>query len=88
MYQLTTFRQNNSASLACGESELKYFNFLFSLLTQLLELFQGIGQVKNYQIKKLHKSCVDGQPGIDIFPRYLEKLQQQSAATVFNYQEK
>ena len=74
--------------MACGESELKYFNFLFSLLKQLLELFQGIDQVKNYQIKKLHKSCVDGQPGIDIFPRYLEKLKQQSAATVFNYQEK
>ena len=63
MYQLTTSRQNDPASLACGESELKDFNFLCSLLKQLRD------QVKNYQIEKLHTSCVDGQPGIDILPR-------------------
>ena len=46
MYKLTTFRLNNSASLTCGESELKYFNFLFHYLKQLLPLFEGLGQVK------------------------------------------
>lgn len=61
----------------------------FHYLKQFLQCFEGLGQLKKSSDLKPTKSCLAVQPaGIDILPRCLKKLKQQSVATVFNYQEK
>ena len=84
MYKLTTFRLNNWASLTCGESELKYFNFLFHYLKQLLPLFEGLGQVKKLSDLKPTQVLSCSTTRNWYFSKIPLETKQQSAARVFN----